>query len=82
MNIKVTTHAVSRYIQRFAGNVTPERATSRLQKILQSAKFVRTAPGNAKVYMTHGIYFIVQKHTIITVYRREETPAPAGTLEA
>ena len=79
---KITRHAASRYIERFAGNITLEQATARLEKIFRQARRIRPAPGNAYIYGTHGIYFVVEKRTIITVYRREETPAPVGTLKA
>lgn len=63
-----TDHAVLRFIERFAGNITPQEAIRRIQRIARSARWERPAPGGADIYRTHGYELVVAKGRIITIY--------------
>ncbi|MFC3833327.1 MULTISPECIES: hypothetical protein [Deinococcus] len=71
-------HAIRRYIERFAGNVSHSRARQCLTRIARSARFRRTLPGGARLYATGPINLVVQDGTILTVYRLTyDAPAAA-----
>lgn len=74
-----THHAAVRYIERFEGNITIAMAIQRLRKIVRQAHFKRVARANARVYVTHGMIFVVKNNKILTVYRQSEW---YGTIEA
>jgi hypothetical protein len=65
----LTQHAVHRYIERFEGNLSTIRAAQRLQRIFRRAKFRNVLPGQARLYRTGTINFIVCDDHIVTVYR-------------
>ena len=62
-------HAIDRYIERFAGNVSHTRARQCLAHIARNARFRRTLPGGARLYTTGPINLVVQDGMILTVYR-------------
>lgn len=62
-------HATTRYIERFAGNLSASAAHQQLRRIARSARFRRPLPGGARLYATGAINLVVQGDTIITVYR-------------
>ena len=51
-----------------------KRAVERIRRTIRSAGFKRTAPGNARIYRTHGIEFVVADQRVITVYRAATRP--------
>lgn len=69
-----TAHSVKRFIERFAGNISPQEAARRIQKIAASARWKRTAPGGADIYATHGYEFVVKDRRIITIYGVDTRP--------
>lgn len=68
-DITITAHAVSRYLERFAGNLSSEAASQRLHKLLSRARFLRVCPGKAKIYALGDMRFVVDGQALITVYR-------------
>lgn len=70
----VSEHAAARYIERFEGNITLDVARERIRRIIRGARFKRVAPGNARIYQTHGIEFVVADNRIRTVYRSDTRP--------
>lgn len=69
-----TSHAVLRFIERFAGNISPQEAARRIQKIAASARWKRIAPGGAAVYSTHGYELVVKDKRILTIYGVDTRP--------
>ena len=65
---RISNHAVRRYRERFAGNVTNEVAAEQLTKITCCARRKRTAPGGAFVYGTHNYEMVVKRRVVLTVY--------------
>lgn len=63
---KASRHAAERYIERFDGNLTTERA--RVERIARNARFKRTAPGNARVYGNGQYDLVVVDNMIVTIY--------------
>lgn len=63
-----SSHATRRYIERFAGNLSPSAAHQQLRRIARSARFRRPLPGGARLYATGPVNLVVQNGTIITVY--------------
>lgn len=62
-------HAVVRYIERFEGNLTFERASERLKRLSERARFRRVLPGNARLYTQGSVNLVVSEDLILTVYR-------------
>lgn len=62
-------HAVLRYIERFEGNLTFERACERLRLLSEKARFRRVLPGNARLYTQGSVNLVVSENVIITVQR-------------
>lgn len=77
----LTEHAIHRYIQRFAGNLSFELARARLERLVRRARFRRTAPGGAKLYTLGNLNFIVEDGCVVTVYRLQYRDAPALDLD-
>lgn len=69
-----TAHSVKRFIERFAGNISPQEAARRIQRIAASARWKRTAPGGADIYTTHGYEFVVKDRRILTIYGVDTRP--------
>ncbi|WP_053961248.1 hypothetical protein [Sulfobacillus thermosulfidooxidans] len=65
-----TPHAIQRFTERFAGNLSMTRVQKRLEKIAAQAHYVRDVPGHAKLYVTKHIALIVKNRNILTVYPR------------
>lgn len=65
-----TAHAIQRFTERFAGNLSESTAQRRIEKIAQHARYIKDVPGHAKLYATQGVAFIVKDGHIITVYPR------------
>lgn len=68
-------HAIDRYIERFAGNLSFPAASARLSRIARRARFRRTLPGGARLYTTGSLNLVVQQGIITTVYRLTYTDA-------
>ncbi|GGR61560.1 hypothetical protein GCM10008959_24300 [Deinococcus seoulensis] len=62
-------HAVRRYIERFAGNLSPAAANVHLKHIARNARFRRPLPGHARLYGSGNVNLVVQDDVILTVYR-------------
>lgn len=71
-----TAHAVTRYIERFEGNLNWERAVQRLTTLARKARFRRTLPGGARLYAIGAVNLVVAEGTILTVFRLTYTDAP------
>lgn len=69
-------HAVDRYIERFAGNLSFTAASAQLSRIGRQARFRRPLPGGARLYATGPLNLVVQQGVITTVYRLTYTDAP------
>lgn len=65
-------HAITRYIERFEGNITPSAASRRLTQLVQKARFERILPGQARLYCRQHMRFVVAGEMIVTVYRLAE----------
>lgn len=74
--ITITPHAVKRFVERFAGNLSRDAARRKLEKLLRRARFRRVCPGRARMYALGDLRFIVSEGALITVYR--QTYAEAG----
>lgn len=60
-------HAVQRFRERFAGNLSESAAQCRLEKIALRAHYVKNVPGHAKLYVTKYVALIVRDRLILTV---------------
>lgn len=74
-DITITPHATFRYMERFAGNLSPAAANVRLRKLLSRARFLHVGAGKARLYVLGDMRFVVDGHALVTVYRRTYTPA-------
>lgn len=73
-DITITAHAVSRYLERFAGNLSSQAASQRLHKLLSRARFLRVCPGKARIYALGEMRFVVDGQALVTVYRLTYKP--------
>lgn len=69
-----TVHSVERFIERFAGNISPQEAARRIQSIARTAHWKRPAPGGADIYGTHGYELVVADGRILTIYGVDTRP--------
>lgn len=69
-DVTITPHATFRYMERFAGNLSPEAARQRLQKLLSRARFLHVCAGKARLYVLGEMRFVVDQQVLVTVYRR------------
>lgn len=67
--ITITSHAVRRYLERFAGNLSYQAANARLQKLLSRARFLHICAGKARLYALGDMRFVVDQGALLTVYR-------------
>lgn len=74
--VMITGHAVERFQERFAGNLSWGGAQERLRRLLCRARFSGVRPGHARLYTLGDMRFLVQDGALITVYRQQYTPAP------
>lgn len=65
-----THHAVQRFTERFAGNLSEPAARARIERIAQNARYVQEMGGHAKLYVAQHIAFVIEGRTIMTVYPR------------
>jgi hypothetical protein len=74
-DVMMTAHAVERFQERFAGNLSWSGAQERLRRLLRRAHFVSVRPGHARLYALQDMRFLIQDGMLITVYRRRWTVA-------
>lgn len=74
-DITITPHAIRRFVERFAGNLSREAARAKLKKLLRRARFRRVCPGQARMYALGDLRFIVSEGALITVYRQTYSDA-------
>ncbi|UBV44094.1 hypothetical protein LAJ19_14885 (plasmid) [Deinococcus taeanensis] len=68
-HVTLTGHAISRFQERFAGNLSWAAAARRLGRLLRRAKFMRMCAGKARLYTLGVMRFVVQDRVLVTVYR-------------
>lgn len=78
-DITITAHAIQRYLERFAGNLSPKAAADRLRKLLSRARFLHMCAGKARLYALGDMRFVVDQGALVTVYR--PTYQDAGQAE-
>jgi hypothetical protein len=71
-------HAVTRFQERFAGNLSWSADRERLHRLLRRAHFMGVRPGTARMYALGEMRFIVQDGMLVTLYRPTYVTAPAG----
>lgn len=69
-DLALSSHAVERFIERFAGNLSWSAATERLRRLLLRARFAGMCAGMARRYTLRDMVFVVQQGILVTVYRR------------
>lgn len=77
-DVMLSVHAVERFQERFAGNLSWPPARDRLRRLLRRARFMGVRPGRARMYSLGDIRFIVQDGMLITVYRQTYTTGPVS----
>lgn len=77
--ITITAHAIQRYLERFAGNLSPQAANVRLRKLLSKARFLHMCAGKARLYALGDMRFVVDQGALVTVFR--PTYQDAGQAE-
>ncbi|UQN08800.1 hypothetical protein [Deinococcus sp. QL22] len=75
-DVMMTAHAVERFQERFAGNLSWNGAQERLRRLLRRARFVSVRPGHARLYALQDMRFLIQDGLLITVYRLRWPPPP------
>ncbi|PYE52034.1 hypothetical protein [Deinococcus yavapaiensis] len=80
MTFQVTHHAITRYVERFAGNLSFHAARTRLERLARRARFRHTLPGGARLYTLGEVRFVVAEGVVLTVYRLQYAPLE-GTLD-
>lgn len=78
-DITITAHAIQRYLERFAGNLSYQAANARLKKLLSRARFLHVCAGKARLYALGEMRFVVEQGVLVTVYR--PTYRDAGVAE-
>ncbi|ACO47759.1 hypothetical protein DEDE109153_13700 [Deinococcus deserti] len=73
-DVMLSVHAVERFQERFAGNLSWSAARDRLRR----ARFMGVRPGRARMYSLGDMRFIVQDGMLITVYRQTYTTVPVS----
>ena len=68
-DVLITAHAITRFLERFAGNLSWNAAQERLRKLLRRARFLRVQPGGARLYSLGEMRFLVCDGVLLTVYR-------------
>jgi len=68
-DLLITAHAITRFLERFAGNLSWSAAQVRLRKLLRRARFLRVQPGGARLYTLGEMRFLVCDGLLLTVYR-------------
>ncbi|NTY02437.1 hypothetical protein [Deinococcus sp. JMULE3] len=74
-DIHLTGHAISRFQERFAGNLAWPAAARRLARLLRRARFLRVCAGKARLYALGEMRFLVHSGVLVTVFRPTYTPA-------
>ncbi|MFC4427124.1 hypothetical protein [Deinococcus navajonensis] len=75
-DVMLSGHAVARFQERFAGNLSWAAARERLRRLLRRARFMGVRPGRARMYALGEMRFIVQDGMLVTVYRPTYAPVP------
>ena len=68
-DVLITAHAITRFLERFAGNLSWKAAQERLRKLLRRARFLKVQPGGARLYSLGEMRFLVCQGVLLTVYR-------------
>ena len=68
--VMLSAHAVERFQERFAGNLSWERACERLARLVRRSRFAGICAGQARKYSLGDMRFIVQDGMLVTVYRQ------------
>ncbi|AZI45172.1 hypothetical protein EHF33_19870 (plasmid) [Deinococcus psychrotolerans] len=68
-DLLITAHAITRFLERFAGNLSWNAAQVRLRKLLCRARFLRVQPGGGRLYGLGQMRFLVCSGMLLTVYR-------------
>lgn len=76
-----TEHAVTRFMERFAGNLSFPSAARRLTQLAARARFRRVLPGGARLYTLGDLNLVVAEGAVVTVYRLHYRDAPARDLD-
>ena len=74
-DVHLTSHAISRFQERFAGNLGWAAAAGRLLRLLRRARFLRVCAGKARLYALGEMRFLVQGGALVTVFRPTYTQA-------
>lgn len=77
-DVQLTSHAIARFQERFAGNLGWAAAAQRLARLLRRSRFMAVRPGRARMYALGEMRFIVQDGVLVTVYRPTYAVVPAG----
>jgi hypothetical protein len=77
-NVTLTLHAIERFQERFAGNLSGNAAAARLLRLLGRAHFLRICPGKGRLYALGEMRFVVQNGALLTVFRPHLTAVPAA----
>ena len=68
-DVQLTSHAIERFQERFAGNLAWAAAAQRLARLLRRARFLKVCAGKARLYALGEMRFVVQGGALVTVYR-------------
>lgn len=74
-DVQLTSHAITRFQECFAGNLGWAAAAQRLMRLLRRARFLRVCAGKARLYALGEMRFVVQDGALVTVYRPTYPPA-------
>lgn len=74
-DVQLTSHAITRFQERFAGNLGWAAAAQRLARLLRRARFLRVCAGKARLYALGEMRFVVQDGALVTVFRPTYMPA-------
>ncbi|MFW8627762.1 hypothetical protein [Deinococcus sp. ME38] len=74
-DVQLTSHAITRFQERFAGNLGWAAAAQRLARLLRRARFLRVCARKARLYALGEMRFVVQDGALVTVFRPTYTPA-------
>ena len=75
-DVTLSLHAIERFQERFAGNLSWNAAAARLSRLLGRARFLRICPGKARLYALGEMRFVVQDGALLTVFRPQLTVVP------
>lgn len=68
--VVITAHAIERFQERFAGNLSWERARDRLERPVRRSRFAGMCAGRARTYVLGEMRFVIQDGVLVTVCRK------------